>query len=959
MKDLRLLKLLILFLWVIIHSSFVSYAQPHSGQREYYRIPSHVDQQEYNPQSVIFKMKQKWAEVSKSDGIDLPRFLELQAELSNGNVEKMFPNHAPPEKKSDVHGLEPVDLSLIYKMQLNNKTDVETAINQLYHSGLIEYATPEVIPELLYLPDDPFVSSQYYLEKLQMFDAWEIEQGDTNIVIAITDTGIDQFHPDLIDEIAYNYDDPLDGIDNDNDGYTDNFMGWDTGDNDNDPQYDVNAHGVHVAGASGATADNGTGIAGIGYNCRILPVKISDSDGRLVGSYQGIVYAADQGADVINCSWGGTLSPGQFGQDIINYATINRNAVVVCAGGNSDNQFRIYPGALDNAISVAATNQNDNKWEGSSFGTYIDLASPGEAIYSTWPNGSYIPGNGTSFASPQVAGAAALVRAQKPQFSALQIAAQLKVTTDNIDTVPGNEDYAGLLGSGRINVYRALTENFHPYLLLTALEHDVDYYQQYLPGETFELGLEFINLLSLSQNLTATLTAHSSFVEVVSQHSPIGEVGNMQTIDNFEQPFLVKLNPDIPPSHEVNFTIEFTTSEGDFAGSQNFSITFNLDYVDFDNGYIATTFNSRGNIGYNYPNYTQGLGFLVDNANQNRNMISCAGFIAGTSTSKVVDNVYGSVENSFSGLLTPVNNARYIDEVGVGDLRIAGSFDDSDAENQRVGIKVDYDIYAFENSGLAEVFILEYRIINTAGVDLPGFYAGFFADWSNRDIRNHRASFDPMNQLGYSYLATGGDFVGIRLLNHENVNHYAFDNQGFGGSLKIDNGFTAFEKYTAMKSARDNAGFFDIDNNVSTLISSGPFNIVESDTLVVAFALVTGSNINDLQTNSNLAFQVYNGEYLSSTHSDYHASAIDIYPNPTQDILHINISGKDVKSIQVSLYDVKGSRYFIDQSSEQEFLNGKFHHGFDVSEIPPGVYVVRVLGDASGHLIFTEKIIIQ
>ncbi|MFW5757421.1 MAG: S8/S53 family peptidase [Bacteroidota bacterium] len=910
-------------------------------QRPYFTMPSQSDSNQFEEDKVIFKMKSSWGEYCKANEISLDRFKNFQKTLGVHSVQKMFPRHAPPLKQKHSSGQDYADLSNIYTMQVPDSVSLERAINDLYATGLVEYAQLYVVPENLYVPDDPFADSQYYLENIQAYEAWDIQQGDTSIVIAITDTGIDLLHPDLVGSIAYNYDDPINGEDSDNDGYVDNFHGWDTGENDNDPQYDENAHGVHVSGAAAATPDIGTGIAGVGFSSRLLPVKISDADGRLVGSYQGIVYAADQGADVINCSWGSTLSPGQFGQDIINYAVLNRNAVVVCATGNSDNELKLYPASYKNSLSVAATDVNDVKWSGSSYGSSVDLSAPGANVYSTWPNGSYIPGNGTSFAAPQVAGAAALLKAQFPDYNALQIMAQLKVTTDNIDTIPDNQPYTGLMGTGRLNVYKALSDTTKPYLLLTQLEHSEDYYQQFNPGESFELGAEFLNLLAPSQNLNAVLSSKSDFVDIVSQNSFLGEFDHLQSSNNFSDPFMIAISDSMPPSQEVEFTISFYTHEGQFAGRQNFSITFNLDYVDLITERISTTVNSKGNLGYNYPDFNQGLGFIVENANQNRSMLSCAGFVAGNSASAVVDNIYGAMEDSFSNLFVPSENARMKEDTGLGDSRVAGSFNDSLAESKRLGIHVDYNVFSFDSEYLSNFLILEYKVVNGSEDNIPGFYAGFFADWQLQDVKNHRAAFHQELNMGYAFSATGGDFTALQLINHDNINHYAFDNQGYGGSLRIDNGFTSFEKYTAMKSSRDNAGFFDVDNDISTLISAGPFNFLKGDTLTFAFALIAGANINEIENSAINARQIYNGEFLNDQIRTASDTKIRVFPNPAVDkVIHISMGDQIHNPLKIQIFDMNGKLHHHQYLNTYQTEESLFSLRLD--GLPSGFYILKI-----------------
>jgi serine protease len=282
------------------------------AQYPIFTMPAGITENDYLEGKIIFKMKEETSPYLKSQSIDVEIFGSALKQMNAGGPKKMFPTHVPPVKSLHPSGQKYSDLTRIFHVDIPSDVSLEDAINTLYATNLVEYAQPWYLPQSFSIPNDPFTGSQYYLEKIGAYDAWAIEQGDTNVVIAIIDTGIDLLHPDLIHNIDYNYDDLINGEDSDNDGYVDNHYGWDLGGNDNNPQWDVNAHGVHVAGIAGATTNNGTGMAGVGYKSRILPIKISDADGRLVRSYEGIVYAADQGAKVINCSWGGAISPGQF-----------------------------------------------------------------------------------------------------------------------------------------------------------------------------------------------------------------------------------------------------------------------------------------------------------------------------------------------------------------------------------------------------------------------------------------------------------------------------------------------------------------------------------------------------------------------------------------------------------------------------------------------------------------------
>src|SRR5690606_23519300 len=244
---------------------------------------------------------------------------------------KKFPEE--PEKTRTTHVPVDivVDLSLIYELNYSADIPVQKLRKELEATQLFEYVEPAPIFTTSFIPNDAKLSEQWHLPLVKAFDAWTKDKGSTNITIAIVDTGVDWDHPDMVNNIQYNEKDPIDGIDNDNDGFVDNHMGWDLLNNDNDPHDESFSHGTHVAGLAGASANNGIGVAGTGFSCRILPVKTGEALTIEYG-YEGIKYAADHGADIINCSWGG-FGRGQFGQDVITYATMKQNALVVAAAG--------------------------------------------------------------------------------------------------------------------------------------------------------------------------------------------------------------------------------------------------------------------------------------------------------------------------------------------------------------------------------------------------------------------------------------------------------------------------------------------------------------------------------------------------------------------------------------------------------------------------------------------------
>lgn len=304
----------------------------------------------------------------------------------------------------------------VYGLQVPSR-EVARIIAELSKSPDFLYAEPnyEIYAQEI-IPNDPGWNLQYNMTAIRAPQGWVYSTGSSAVTIAIVDSGVDMTHPDLFGKIVAGYD----------------FVN-----DDNDPADDY-GHGTHVAGLAAAFGNNGIGIAGTSWGARIMPVKVLNSSG--LGTYAnaaaGIVWAADQGAQVINLSFGG-IAPSSVLEDAVNYAAA-RGIVLVGAAGNNGSPSVLYPAAYPAVIAVSATNSANQRASFSNYGPQIELAAPGAGIYSLHLGGGYLIRNGTSMSAPQVSGLAAILLGLPGNASASAVRGQMQASA--LDLGPAGWD---------------------------------------------------------------------------------------------------------------------------------------------------------------------------------------------------------------------------------------------------------------------------------------------------------------------------------------------------------------------------------------------------------------------------------------------------------------------------------------------------------------------------------------
>lgn len=415
-------------------------------------------------------MNIKFKEAVNLASVKSTGFQKIDEIISKYDVKKISQPH-PLKRNAAKRKTGDEELAKIYKIEYTSDVKPDIIADEIIKANkdILDWAEPEYVCQCDFTPNDPYISSQWFLSKISAYAGWDLCQGDTNMIIGMVDSGSDLDHPDLAANIKYNYaENPSNGIDDDENGYVDDWRGWDFAgadyqhlSEDNDPNITTVYcdHGSHTSGCASAVTNNGVGVAGPGFKCKLLISKHgADNDNTGSGSSyvyntnSGIAYCYQNGAKVINCSFGSSAYSA-YTQLLINNAWANGTVTVASAGNDGQNVAR-YPASFDNVVSVASTNSTDHRSYFSNYHSTVDVCAPGESIYETLWNNTYASWDGTSMSAPITSGTVALIRVKFPNLSCAEVVAKLKAGVDSIYNL--NPSYVGLLGTGRINMQKCL-----------------------------------------------------------------------------------------------------------------------------------------------------------------------------------------------------------------------------------------------------------------------------------------------------------------------------------------------------------------------------------------------------------------------------------------------------------------------------------------------------------------------
>ena len=909
-----------------------------------FKAPENLKQKDYVANTIYFKVFEDFRNACNENAIADNELQNAFNKLGIQRLRKLFPNTEKPKSEFNSLGQKFADLTLTYEFVYTTNTNIVEAINILLATNKLAYAEPKYIHNLHFTPNDPSMQANQnaWLTKINAYNAWNTSTGDTNVVIGIVDSGTDIDHPDLVANLKINYNEPINGIDDDNDGYIDNYRGWDVSENDNNPNIDNSDHGSHVSGCAAAATNNGVGVAAPGFNCKFLPVKCASqaSTTSIDNGYEGIVYAADHGCNIINCSWGGSFS-GETGQDAVTYATINRNCLVLASAGNSSADEANYPASYQYVTSVAATSNTDIKASFSTYNYTVDVSAPGQNIYSTLFNNSYGALSGTSMSSPIAAGAAGLIKSVFPTYTGLQVGEQLRVTCSNIYNISSNQSFINKLGKGRINMGNSLTQ-IMPSVRMEPINITDGNDDAFVANDTLIISGNFINYLAATANCDVILSAQSNapYVTILNSTFNIGSLATLSSISNNSAPFKVKINSNAPANTKVLFKLTYTDVTT-YSDVQVFELIVNVDYINVNINNIATTITSKGRLFYNADNPSQGLGFAY---NDTAMAYEC-GLMIGTSTTKLVNNVRGATagasDNDFKSLVPVKRNTTN----PVSDFDLYGVFTDGLAATAtKIGLEVAHKSFAWNQPGHLKYVIVEYTIKNKTITAFSNLFAGIFTDWDIQNYATNLSDQDLALKLGYAYSTNSTKlYAGVKVLTNQPFNMYAVDNvAGGNGGLDFTDGITTDEKYNALSTSRPQAGGITGQDVINT-VSTGPYSIAAGDSIRVAFALIGGDDLLDLKTSAVNAQIKYDSLYYVAPEENSgiselynNQSTISISPNPSNGNVRFTLNIKELNNYSLSIYDASGKLVRIITNSKYNL--GVVNIESNISDFTSGIY---------------------
>ena len=705
------------------------------------------------------------------------------------------------------------------------------------------------------IPNDPLFNSGEYMGRMRMVDAWDIQKGDNgNVVVAIVDLGTDWKHPDLRANTWTNKQEiPGNGIDDDGNGYADDLHGWNFASNEADPSPLVRAegndeHGTLVTGIAAAVTNNEIGTVGTSWNATFMAVNVGCADylGQICHHLEGSVYAAMNGADIINASY----SSRMYSQtaELVYQMVHDKGVLVVAAAGNDRQNIDIaptYPASFATTLSVGGTARlrDLNRYN---YGRNVNVFAAGEGVLSTAIGGLYSRSGGTSMAAPLVAGIAALVKTSNPSYSPDKVREQIRITADNID-FDNPASLQGLLGRGRVNALRALTESGVPAVRANKIRFArSDNSPSFFSGDSVSIYIHYVNHLAVGDGLAVELVTFDPYVHISRRRHDLGrfESGSSRSVM-----FAVDLAEETPYRYRTNIHSRITSPVyTDDVDAFGFEVNPGS-VATLSTGALRVSVTSEANVGFlDYAHNSEGKGFLVSMGNgEHRQVMIEAGLVVGTGPATVLHSVTLNTQQARD--FVPADVRQPVTVVHGQLITQQGTFVFSDREARTpLGVRVLQESFADSSDNHRDFIVLRYSVENDSSTPLSDLHVGIYVDWETRYGRGEFSDSDKTRRVGYqqNHRDTPDLVVGTALLSSDQAFHFRAIDSGLSAGSAGARGSDRL--LWSMLSGGNQRSEFRI-GNWSQLVGSGGFGVEPGHRIDVAFALVTGGSVREFLTN--------------------------------------------------------------------------------------------------------------
>lgn len=865
-----------------------------------------------------------------------------------------------------------------YEITLRSGMDERMMARKVSSLPGVKYAEPIFVRQTAEVPNDPMLinlGNPDYFDDMNFYDAWDVSKSTSDIVIAIVDSGVDYTHEDLDDKYWVNEGEiPGNGVDDDENGFIDDDKGWDfwnsgpvfDPEQDNDPIGDYSDHGTHVAGIAAAETNNGTGYAGAGYNATYMAIKAggTQDNPRSVGyGYAGIQYAVINGADIINCSWGGG-GYSAFENEIIDWATEN-GSLVIAAAGNDGIEGAIYPSGYSNALSVAWLDIGGRKNGSSNFGYMVDVGAVGSSVRNTTIGTSYVSKSGTSMASPFVSGLAALVKSEHPEWGPLRIASQIRASArdnsgDNLASLSSK------LGNGVIDAHKAVTTDL-PGLTITDYAFGEGENQPQI-GSNNPLKITITNYGKAVSNISLNLEALERGLSITEAPTSIASLAHNESI---EIDVTFRISPLFDLYSQPAFRVEYTQSSESYSDFGVVAID-PLILSNISSESLLSTISADGTIGFLDPTTgVGGVGIIPYNEERGEfssqdNMLFSGSFMLGVNGT-VYDRAISQngTDRDFtpSGLLQVVDNTQATEMTGTFGTNFNAEHD----------LDIQTTAYAPNATNAANTLILQYAISNNGESTVDEVYPGLYFDWDIISYAENTVHYNSEEEVIFvkdseseTELFTGVSPMTVPSSMLAIDNTYDTGNSGVNFGVYYDSddaaldGYTETEKWTSLTAGKDKTTQTATD--VSVAAGIGPYVLDAGETVTAGFIIGYGRTESEMLNHIAEAkalnlFEVdtpegvSNEDNLSDTFGSQIPNKTEItrtYPNPFNPVTTINYAVAEAGNVTVDIYNVVGQK--VATLADKRHAAGNYSVMFNAEGVPSGIYFVRLSTQNTSNL---------